>query len=150
MNQKAHSLELSPYPGPTDRLLSKGQLGFTLIELLVSLAIIGILCMIATTRFYIFKVNAYDATAEQDLRYSVTSQEAAFADTQTYVACASPDECEEVLPGFRASRFNDGSPAMNTFDHQTHDTSSYTARSKHFHGSGLFQYESATSTFSKN
>ncbi len=60
------------------------QKGFTLIELLVVVAIIAILAAIAIPQFAAYRVRAYNASAESDLRNFKTSMEAYFADWQEY------------------------------------------------------------------
>ena len=78
------------------------QGGFTLIELLVVVAIIGILAAIAIPQFSEYKVRAFNARAQSDLRNGLTAQEAYFVDHERYVDCADAG-CDANLPGFRRS-----------------------------------------------
>jgi len=61
-----------------------GERGFTLIELLVVIAIIAILAAIAIPQFAKYRVRAFNAAAESDLRTIRTTMEAIYADVQTY------------------------------------------------------------------
>jgi type IV pilus assembly protein PilA len=58
--------------------------GFTLIELLIVVAIIAILAAIAIPQFGAYRIKAYNAAAEADLRNLKTGLEAYYADAQNY------------------------------------------------------------------
>ena len=129
--------------------MSKNQSGFTLIELLVVLAILGILAAIALTNFYVYKDNAYNATAQSDLRNAINAEEAIYADSNSYVSCIDADDCEAVLPGFKPTRNPDGTSAMQIFS-ITDNNQSFSGQAKHQNGTKTFQYDSTEGTISES
>jgi type IV pilus assembly protein PilA len=64
--------------------LNRYQKGFALIELLIVVAIIGILAAIAIPQFNSYRVRAYNASANSDLRTFKLIMEAYLHDTANY------------------------------------------------------------------
>jgi len=107
--------------------LSKKEKGFTLIELMIVVAIIGILAAIAIPQFSSYREKAFDSAAEADLRNLMTAQEAAYADTQAYVAIAtmigSKTIATNTITGLAGAKLSKGvtakeaaAPTATTYD----------------------------------
>lgn len=77
----------------------KKEKGFTLIELLVVVAIIGILAAIAIPQFSKYRIRAFNARAQSDLRNLATAENAYFIDHEEFIACTTLT-CETVLDGY--------------------------------------------------
>ncbi len=85
--------------------------GFTLIELLVVIAIIAILAAIAIPQFAKYRVKAYNAAAESDLRQIRTTLEALYADYYTY----GTDDVTDATGTFSiATTVNSGNTSSTT------------------------------------
>lgn len=111
--------------------LDKNHSGFTLIELLVVIAIIGILSAIAIPQYSEYRINAFNAMAQSDLRNVVSAEEAYYSDNEIYQACSN--DCDTILPGFK---FSDGVD-LNV------DASgdSFSATSTHVNGDRTYEFD---------
>jgi prepilin-type N-terminal cleavage/methylation domain-containing protein len=78
--------------------------GFTLIELMIVIAIIGILAAIAIPQFAAYRVRAYNASSESDLKTLQTTFEVFFNDYELYP--------NAVAIGTGALVFTDGTATM--------------------------------------
>jgi len=116
---------------------TKTEKGFTLIELMIVVAIIGILAAIAIPQFSAYRIKAFNSASESDLRNLMTSQEAAFADTQQYVDFGQVGSDTTVtntitsLPGAKLSQRVKADSASTTL-------TAYTMQTKHIQGDTIF------------
>jgi prepilin-type N-terminal cleavage/methylation domain-containing protein len=115
--------------------------GFTLIELLVVVAIIAVLAAIALPAFQGYRVKAFDARAQTDLRNAVTAQEARFNDDEVYGDCSNAGCNNPVLPGFFFSPDVSGSCALSDAG------ASYQCGFTHAKGTKIYYYTSSVSAF---
>ena len=65
---------------------TNGRVGFTLIEVLTVIVIIGILAAIAIPQFAKYRTNAYNSSAQSDLRNIKTDLESYYVENQQYPA----------------------------------------------------------------
>jgi len=82
----------------------KNDGGFTLLELLIVLTIVSVLSYVAVPNFAEYRMRAFDARAQSDLRNVAMAEEAYFLDHEEYLSCS--DAGCTALPGI--SRISDG------------------------------------------
>ena len=75
----------------------RNRQGFTLIELLIVVAIIGILAAVAILQFAAYRIKGFNSASSSDLKNAKTTQEALFADNQTYGWSESPVKLGDAL-----------------------------------------------------
>jgi len=128
-------------------LNKKTEKGFTLIELMIVVAIIGILAAIAIPQFAAYRVRAFNAAAQSDLKTAQTTYEVFFNDNLAY-----PNADVSVATGTVTIQ---GSTTMNTstgvfFGSKSLATTfaTYGAATKHTAGSNVYTVTSDTPSMS--
>ena len=114
---------------------SPANAGFSLVELIVVIAIVSALTAIAVPHYAEYRAKAFDMRALEDLRNVAIAEEAYFAESERYLACANA-ACA-ILPGI--ARLSEGVSLAVEVESDT-----FSGTSTHPSGSGrLYRWESA-------
>jgi len=112
---------------------------------MIVVAIIGILAAIAIPQFASYRVKAFNSAAQADLRNIMTSQEAAYAETQAYVAIPSVVGSDTALtssiaslPGAKLSKGVKAKQAVKP------TATTYSVNTKHIQGDKTWNGAAAT------
>lgn len=109
---------------------------------MTAMSIISVLAAISIPQFQRYKMRAFNATAQSDLRSAVTAEEAIYSDSGSYRDCANV-ACETILQDYV---YSDGVQiSVVTRD----DASEFKVTSSHGQGDTTYEYDSEDQTLSE-
>lgn len=114
--------------------------GFTLLELLVVLVILGVMAALAIPQYASYRLRAFNAQAQSDLRSAVNAQEAFFEKYEAYGDCMNAG-CEVALRGYRRSE------GVSIACTPRESDQLYQCSTIHARGNRTFYYDSENSVF---
>ena len=88
--------------------LVRNAKGFTLIELMIVVAIIGILAAIAIPQFAAYRMRAFNASAESDVRNVKTAEEVLMGDHQHYGSTQKDTQLDSTMTVTAAGEIAEG------------------------------------------
>lgn len=88
--------------------LVRNAKGFTLIELMIVVAIIGILAAIAIPQFAAYRMRAFNASAESDVRNVKTAEEVLMGDHQHYGSTQKDTQLDSTMTVAAAGEIAEG------------------------------------------